>query len=136
MANIEKVGLFYVRNNRVLLCRKKTLTSLLILPGGKLEPGETAEECLERECREELGDVSVRKLQRLGTYESPAAGEPNKTVTIHLFKADLIGTPKPQAEIAELVWFAPGDDPALLAPSLRYVVFPDLRLRGVIDQQL
>ena len=50
----DKVGLLVVRDNRVLLCRKKHTTSLLILPGGCFEPGETAAECLRREVREEL----------------------------------------------------------------------------------
>jgi hypothetical protein len=30
------------------------------------------------------------------------------------------------------VWFGPRDDAALLAPSLRDVIFPDLRRRGLI----
>jgi 8-oxo-dGTP pyrophosphatase MutT (NUDIX family) len=57
MADIHKAGLLVIENGRILLCRKKHSTPLLILPGGKLERDETAEECLHRECREELGDV-------------------------------------------------------------------------------
>lgn len=132
MADIEKAGLLFVRDGRILLCRKKHSTALLILPGGKIEPGEAAETCLRRECREELGDVEVADLRHLGEYESPAAGEEGKTVRIDLFAGELRGTPAPRAEIAELVWFGPEDDPALLAPSLRHVIFPDLRRRGVI----
>jgi 8-oxo-dGTP diphosphatase len=131
MADIHKVGLLHLKDGRVLLCRKKRDTSLLILPGGKMEPGETAEECLRRECREELGDVEVLNLQHLGDYESPAAGQEGKTVRIELYAGDLEGIPAAHSEIQELVWFGPLDDAAQLAPSLRNVIFPDLRRRGV-----
>jgi 8-oxo-dGTP diphosphatase len=132
MADIEKAGLLFVRDGRVLLCHKKRSTALLILPGGKMEPGETAEACLRRECREELGDVEIADPRHVGDYESPAAGEEHKTVRIQLFAGEVRGDPVPHAEIEELVWFGPEDDPALLAPSLRDVIFPDLRRRGLI----
>ena len=133
MADIHKAGLLYIKDGRVLLCRKNHSTSLLILPGGKLERGETVEECLRRECREELGDVEIRDLRLLGKYESPAAGHEDRTVRIELFAGELQGTPAAHAEIKELVWFDPADDPEFLAPSLRNIIFPDLRRRGLID---
>jgi len=131
MADFHKAGLLHVKEGRVLLCRKKYTTALLILPGGVIETGETAEECLRRECREELGEVEVSQIQYLGGYESPAAGQDGKTVRIDLYSGQLQGTPVAQAEILTLVWFGPQDDPALLAPSLRNIIFPDLRERGL-----
>ena len=132
MADIHKAGLLHLKDGLVLLCRKKRGTSLLILPGGKLEPGETADECLRRECREELGEVEIPSLRHIGDYESSAAGHAGKTVKIELYTGELRGTPAPHSEIEEFVWFDPGGDPALLAPSLRDVIFPDLRRRGLI----
>src|SRR5436190_22233218 len=99
MADYHKAGLLHVKDGRLLLCRKKHTTSLLILPGGSLEPGETAEQCLRRECREELGDVNVSNLCFLGDYESPAAGQDRKTVKIELYGGDLRGTPAAHSEI-------------------------------------
>src|SRR5579862_7052771 len=116
MADIHKAGLLHLRDGRVLLCRKKHTTSLLILPGGTLEPGETAEECLLRECREELGEVEVSNLSYLGEYESPAAGQDGKTVRIELYAGEVRGLPAAHAEIQDLVWFGPQDDAELLAP--------------------
>jgi 8-oxo-dGTP diphosphatase len=133
MPDYHKVGLLYSQKGRVLLCRKKHTTSLLILPGGTMEPGETAEECLKRECREELGAVEISDLRFLGVYESCAAGEAGKTVKIELYAGELHGAPTANAEIADLVWFSPSDDPALLAPSLRNIIFPDLRRRGLLQ---
>jgi len=127
MADYHKAGLLHVQDGRVLLCRKKHTTSLLILPGGTLEKGETAEECLRRECREELGEVEVSNLHYLGEYESPAAGQDGKTVKIELYAGELEGTPAAHSEIQDLVWFGPRDDATLLAPSLRNVIFPHVR---------
>jgi 8-oxo-dGTP pyrophosphatase MutT (NUDIX family) len=131
-ADFHKIGLLHLKDGSVLLCRKKHTTSLLILPGGTLEPGETAEECLRRECREELGEVEVSNLHYLGDYESPAAGQAGKTVKIELYAGELEGTPAAHSEIQDLVWFGPRDDQALLAPSLRNVIFPDLLRRGLL----
>jgi len=135
MADIHKAGLLVTHNGRILLCRKKHSTSLLILPGGKLEHAEaareTAEDCLRRECREELGDVEIANLRFVGDYASPAAGAEDKIVRIELFSGELRGAPEPHAEIEELVWFGPDDDVTLLAPSLRDVILLDLRRRGL-----
>lgn len=132
MADFHIAGLLHLKDGHVLLCRKKHTTSLLILPGGSLEPGETPEECLRRECREELGEVDVSNLNHLGDYEGPAAGPAGKTVKIELYAGELEGTPAAHSEIQDLVWFGPRDDAALLAPSLRNVIFPDLRRRGLL----
>ncbi len=132
MADYNKVGLLVMRDRRILLCRKKHSTSLLILPGGCLEAGETELACLERELREELGEVRVTGLDYIGRYTDRAAGAPGKTVAINLYSGDLAGTPTPHSEIAELVWFGEQDDRALLAPSLVNKILPDLIARGLL----
>lgn len=121
MADYNKAGLLCVRNNRLLLCRKAHGTQLLILPGGKFEGSESAIECLERELREELGDVRMKDPVYAGTVEQEAA-DPGKTLRMDLYRADLDGTPAPQAEIAELIWFGPNDDRALVSPSIRHIL--------------
>jgi 8-oxo-dGTP pyrophosphatase MutT (NUDIX family) len=133
MADYNKAGLLVVRDGRILLCRKKRGTSLLILPGGCIEDGETPEQCLSRELREELGDaVAARDLQYVGTYGDVAAGGDGKTVEVRLYTGELSGTPAPHSEIAELVWFGPADDRALLAPSIARKILPDLLERGLL----
>jgi len=131
----DKVGLLTVRNGRILLCRKKQGTSLLILPGGCRESGETAADCLARELHEELGDIRVEDIKFVGVYTDRAAGpetaEP-KTIRIELYQADLIGQPTPSSEIAELHWFGEQDDWSALAPSLANKILPDLLSRGIL----
>jgi 8-oxo-dGTP pyrophosphatase MutT (NUDIX family) len=130
---IHKAGLIVVRKGRVLLCRKKRGHGMLILPGGKIERGETAIECIAREVREELGPLKVRGAKFLGTYVDRAA-DPGRTVRIELYRGELSGEPAPHAEIGELVWFDAGEDWSRLAPSLRNRIMPDLVKRGVVGE--
>jgi 8-oxo-dGTP diphosphatase len=133
---IYKVGLLTIRDGRVLLCRKRTGTPLLILPGGKRELGETSRECLVRELREELGDVTAVSPHLVGVYTHLAAGVKNRLVRIRLYRAELAGEPHAQSEIGELVWFGAEDDRAALAPSLADLIFPDLIKRGILKHWL
>jgi ADP-ribose pyrophosphatase YjhB (NUDIX family) len=71
---IDKVALLLVRDGKVLLCRKKRGTPLLILPGGKREAEESSLECLARELREELGDVRLCRLSLLAYTNMPRRG--------------------------------------------------------------
>ncbi|WP_034890853.1 (deoxy)nucleoside triphosphate pyrophosphohydrolase [Gillisia sp. Hel_I_29] len=56
-----------VNKNKVLCAQRSEKMSLPLkweFPGGKLEKGETLEDCLKREIKEELG-LNVKILQRL-----------------------------------------------------------------------
>lgn len=131
MPDYDKIGLLYLRERRILLCRKRRGTSLLILPGGCLEPGETSMDCLNRELLEELGPVRLVSSEYVGVY-THAAADAGKTVRIELYHGDLEGEPTAQSEIAELVWFGEHDDRSLLSPSLANVILPDLLRRGIL----
>ena len=132
MVDYDKVGLLVMRENRMLLCRKKHGTTLLILPGGCLEANESAEECLRREIAEELGPVQVNGLRYVGTYRDVAAGSPTKIVQIQLYEGKIIGDPSPASEIAELIWFGPDDNRSQLSPSIVNKILPDLIARKIL----
>lgn len=135
LADYNKVGLLFIHDNRMLLCRKNHSTSRLILPGGCIEPGESVEECLNREIREELGDVTLKNVEYVGTYMDRAASDDpsvEKTVEIRLYKGDVIGSPVASSEIAELIWFGSESDRSELAPSIVNKILPDLIKKGIL----
>ena len=56
MAEFNKVGLLVQNESgQFLMCKKDHFTSLLILPGGRIEDGETDMECLDRELAGRVG---------------------------------------------------------------------------------
>jgi len=79
--------------------RKSVEKELLEIPAGGIDPGETPEDCVRRELREETGFLP-RKLERLGGfYSSPGYC----TEYLHLYLAtDLVSSPL-QAEDSESI---------------------------------
>jgi len=65
---LHRVALAVVLKNNKFLIQKRPTTGHLAgmweFPGGKIKPGETAEQAVNRECLEEL-DVSVKIIQKL-----------------------------------------------------------------------
>lgn len=72
-------------------------------PGGKLEPGESLQDCLLRELREELG-VAVRVGQGL---EPVTHRYPNMTVTLHPFRCDQLSGELTLHEHRASCWLPP-----------------------------
>jgi 8-oxo-dGTP diphosphatase len=63
------------RAGRILVCQRSATGSHALqweLPGGKLEPGESVEQCLRRELREELGiDAEIGPLLWKSVHHYP-----------------------------------------------------------------
>ncbi|MGJ4973339.1 MULTISPECIES: NUDIX domain-containing protein [unclassified Bradyrhizobium] len=117
-----------VSQGRLLLVRKRG-TAVFMLPGGKLEPGESDRECLFREIEEELGTQALDPATHLGTFEADAANEPDHRVVARVYRVSLRNEPKTSREIAELAW-CDLDHPAkhlALAPLVAKFVIPQLR---------
>ena len=76
------------------------LGGLWEFPGGKREPGETFEQCLVREIREELGvEISVGKL-----FEEIAHDYPEKSVRLKFFLCELISGETQPLDCAAVQW--------------------------------
>ena len=94
------------QSGRVLAAQRSATMSLPLkweFPGGKIEAGESPEECLSRELMEELG-VSVLVDAAL----SPAThGYPDFTVTLYPFTCRLTGGIVTPHEHHALKWIEP-----------------------------
>ena len=135
MADIVKIGLLVLRGDQILFCRKDRDTSKLIMPGGRIEAGESETACLARELQEELGNVTCADLERLGTYEDIAAHDDPamvKTLRMTLYRGRLIGEPRPCSEITQLVWFGPNSDRSQLSQIFLNQILPDLLRRRIL----
>ena len=116
-------GLVY-REGRYLIARRKAdvhMAGFWEFPGGKREPGETFEECLERELFEELNI-------RIGApvpFQIVRHQYPEKTVELHFFRCGIESGQAAAVDCAEIRWvwpheladfnFPPADRPVIEA---------------------
>ena len=107
---VEVVAALIWRDDKFMICRRpanKARALLWEFVGGKVEPGETKEEALIRECREEL-DI----LLSVGNeFMSVTHKYPDITVHLTLFNAAIkAGDPK-LIEHSDLKWITPAEIP-------------------------
>ncbi len=83
-------GIVYDREGRILICQRgegRNNAHLWEFPGGKLEPGESPEDCLIRELKEELSlPVAVRGVRCTGEAQG---------ILFHFIDADTASQPVP-----------------------------------------
>jgi ADP-ribose pyrophosphatase YjhB (NUDIX family) len=111
------------REGMVLLARRRDI-GWWNLPGGGLEAGETVEEGLRREVREEVC-VEVEIVRLVGVYSKPQKDEVVLTFLCHLAPGQetLVGTSE---EVSETGWFDPRELPTDLLPKHRQRVLDAL----------
>ena len=102
---VEVVAALIWRDGRFLICQRpenKKLALLWEFVGGKVEQGESREQALARECREELAlDVTPRDIFMEVTHVYP-----DTTVHLTLFNATAEGEPK-MLEHNDMKWITP-----------------------------
>ena len=103
-------GVIFDRERRLLACERpagKALAGKWEFPGGKLEPGETADQALIRELEEEL-DLEVTVLDEM--YCLSVETPDNKTLRLHFLRALLKNDSVPQScENQRFCWVKSSD---------------------------
>lgn len=119
---VDALAWIHVRDGS-LLCVRTRGADLFYLPGGKREPGESDEQAVAREVREEVG-VILRPdtILPFTVVDEAAHGYPEGTrVRLSCHTADHDGDPAPANEIAEMAWLHHGDRPRC-APAVQRVL--------------
>lgn len=123
MKTIEVACLVHIENGQLLLIESKRNPGIYYMPGGKIEPGETAAQALVRELQEELNIIiDPTTISHFGDFRAQAVNQPEGVeVHNHCFFASFTGTPEPAAEVASMHFFtkaaylaAPRQAPAVL----------------------
>lgn len=107
---IDKLAWIYLENRHLLSTRSKGKDTYYI-PGGKREAGETDQEALRREVKEELTiDLLPETITFFGQFEARAHGKPEGTLVRMLcYTASFSGTIRAAAEIEEVLWLRYAD---------------------------
>ena len=106
----EVVAALIWKNNKFMICQRpvhKARGLLWEFVGGKVEPGETKEQALIRECQEELAvTLSVGDVFMDVTYEYP-----DLRVHLTLFNATIADGEPQKLEHNDIKWIMPSEIP-------------------------
>jgi len=110
MPTIDKLTWIEIQDRKVLYVRSKG-KDLFYSPGGKREDGESDEQALVRELKEELNIRLLPETAKyLNTFKAQAHGKPEGVmVEIKCYTGSFEGELKPSSEVEELAWFTSND---------------------------
>ena len=107
---VEVVAALIWRDNKFLICQRpahKARALLWEFVGGKVEAGESKEEALKRECKEELNiEISVGEV-----FAEVTHGYSDITVHLTLFNAAISGGEPQKLEHNAIAWITPSQVP-------------------------
>ncbi|MFJ1760422.1 NUDIX domain-containing protein [Amycolatopsis sp. NPDC088138] len=107
---IDKIAWLHLVDGRILSTRSRGKQAYY-LPGGKREPGETDEQTLVREIREEVTvAIDEPTIRPAGVFEAQADGKASGVVVrMTCFTAEYTGTLAASSEIEEIAWLGYAD---------------------------
>ena len=132
MRTIDKLAWIEIKDKSILLTRSYGKDKYYI-PGGKRENGETDEQALCREIKEELSvDLQIDTIQFVGVFEAQAHGHPTGTVVkMTCYMADFTGQLKADSEIEEIIWLNYSDKDKIAPVDV--LIFDYLKEKDLLD---
>ena len=129
---IDKLAFIQLRDRKVLETKSKG-KDVWYIPGGKREPGESDQEALTREVKEELSvDLDPATITYYGTFEAQAHGKALGTmVRMTCYQAEYFGELVPSAEVELMDWFDYSQK-GLTTPADQ-LIFDDLKAKNLIS---
>jgi 8-oxo-dGTP diphosphatase len=126
LAPIRVAAVALIRDRRLLMVTARG-RDVHYMPGGKIDPGETAAEAAVREAREEIGvELDPAGVTPLFTVATQAHGEPEgRLVQMQVFAGSTAQAPRASNEIDALHWVTSADShrcPPAGAETLRLLV--------------
>ena len=131
MKLIDKLAWIEIKDKSIL-STKAFGKDKYYLPGGKRENGETDEEALSREIKEELSVVIKRDtLKFVGVFQAQAHGHATGTIVkMTCYTADYTGQLKPDSEIEEIKWLTYSDRDKI--SEVDKIIFDHLKGKGLL----
>jgi 8-oxo-dGTP pyrophosphatase MutT (NUDIX family) len=128
---IDKLAWLYIRDGKLLSARSKD-KALFYLPGGKREVGESDEQALVREIKEEISvDLLPSTIKYAETFRAPADGKSNDIIVkLTCYFAEFEGGLCPDAEIEEIDFIAYENKALCSLGSIKVMEW--LKTRGLI----
>lgn len=128
---IDKLAYIFLKGKTILMTRSKG-NSTFYIPGGKREAGETDEQALVREVKEELSvELDLTTLKLYGIFTAQAHGKPEGVmVRMSCYQAKPIGEFAISSEIEEMAYYA-YDQKSLVGPVDK-IIFDDLHQKGLL----
>jgi 8-oxo-dGTP diphosphatase len=132
MNHIDKLAWIHIQDKQLLGTRSKGIDTYYI-PGGKRQAGESDEQALVREIKEEL-NVSLlpKTLQLFGQFEAQAHGKPEGVmVKMTCYYAQYEGEIEASCEIEEVYWLKHKDRE--MTSAVDKIILDALKNQALID---
>ncbi len=132
MKVIDKLAWIEIKEKSILSTRTYGKDKYYI-PGGKRENGETDEQALFREIKEELSiDINTDTIRFVGVFEAQAHGHPTGTIVkMTCYSADFTGRLRADSEIEEIKWLNYSDKDKI--SDVDKLIFDFLKEQELLD---
>ena len=131
MKLMDKLAWIEIKDKSILSTRTYGKDKYYI-PGGKRENGETDEQALYREIKEELSiEIKYDTIRLIGVFQAQAHGHATGTIVrMTCYMADFTGQLKADSEIEEIKWLNYSDKDKI--SEVDKLIFDHLKEKGLL----